>query len=52
MTNSKGFINKRGKDNKNIELVILKKPSTNVGCFDEIDLWLKLGWIKLYAKEK
>lgn len=38
--------------NKDIELVILKKPSTDVGCYEEIDLWLKLGWIKLYKEEK
>ena len=37
--------------NKNIELVILKMPSTNVGCYEEIDLWLKLGWIKLYEEK-
>lgn len=36
---------------RNIELIILKMPSTNVGCYEEIDLWLKLGWIKLYEKE-
>ena len=38
--------------NKNIELVILKEPSQDVGCYEEIDLWLKLGWIKLYKEEK
>lgn len=37
---------------KNIELVILKMPSTEVGCYEEINLWLKLGWIKLYKEEK
>ncbi len=37
--------------NKNIELVVLKMPSTNVGCYEEIDLWLKLGWIKLYEEK-
>lgn len=35
---------------KNIELVILKMPSTDVGCYEEINLWLKLGWIKLYEE--
>ncbi len=35
---------------KNIELIILKMPSSNVGCFEEINLWLKLGWIKLYEE--
>ncbi len=38
--------------NKNIELIILKKPSINVGCYEEIDIWLKLGWIKLFKEEK
>lgn len=38
--------------NKNIELVVFKMPSTNVGCYEEINLWLKLGWIKLYEEEK
>ena len=38
--------------NKNIELVILKMPSPEVQCYDEIYLWLKLGWIKLYKEEK
>ena len=38
--------------NKNIELVILKMPSPGVQCYDEICLWLKLGWIKLYKEEK
>lgn len=38
--------------NKKIELVVYKMPSTNVGCYEEINLWLKLGWIKLYEEEK
>ncbi len=38
--------------NKKIELVVFKMPSTNVGCYEEIELWLKLGWIKLYEEEK
>ncbi len=38
--------------NKNIELVVFKMPGTNVGCYEEIDLWLKLGWIKLYEEKK
>lgn len=37
---------------KNIELVVLKMPSKEVQCYEEIDLWLKLGWIKLYKEEK
>lgn len=38
--------------NKNIELIILKIPDKNVQCYEEINLWLKLGWIKLYWEEK
>ena len=37
---------------KNIELVILKMPSKEIQCYEEIDLWLKLGWIRLYEEEK
>lgn len=38
--------------NKKIELVLLKMPSTDVGCYEEINLWLQLGWIKIYKEEK
>ena len=38
--------------NKDIELIIFKIPSQDVGCYEEIILWLKLGWIKLYREEK
>lgn len=34
--------------NKEIQLVILKMPSENVPCYEEIKLWLSLGWITLY----
>lgn len=37
---------------KNIELVILKMPSKEIQCYEEINLWLKLGWIRLYEEEK
>ena len=37
--------------NKKIELVILKMPSKELGCFEEINLWLELGWIKLLEEE-
>ncbi len=37
---------------KNIELIILKMPSKDVQSYEEINLWLKLGWIKLYEEEK
>lgn len=36
---------------QDIELVILKMPTKDVGCYDEICLWLELGWIKLYGDE-
>lgn len=36
--------------NKNIQIIILRMPSTNVQSYEEINLWLKLGWIKLYDK--
>lgn len=36
---------------KNIELVILKRPGVDVDCYEEINLWLQLGWITLYEKE-
>lgn len=38
--------------NKNIELVIFKMPDTNAGCYEEINLWIKLGWIKLYDEKE
>jgi len=34
--------------NKNIEIILLKMPNKEVQSYDEINLWLKLGWIKLY----
>ena len=34
--------------NKNIDLRILKMPSREVQCYDEIKLWIELGWIKIY----
>ena len=34
--------------NKDIDLIVLKMPSQDVQCYEEISLWLKLGWIKLY----
>lgn len=38
--------------NKKLEIIILKMPSANINCYDEINLYLKLGWIKLYKEEK
>ena len=34
--------------NNNIEILLLKLPDKKVQCYDEITLWLNLGWIKLY----
>ena len=34
--------------NKNIELIILKMPGKDIQCYEEINLWVKLGWIKIY----
>ncbi len=33
--------------NFNIQIFIYKMPSKSVPCFDEINMWLTLGWIKL-----
>lgn len=38
-------------NNKNIELIILKMPSKEVSSYDEINLWLKLGWIKIWEEK-
>ncbi len=34
--------------NKNIEIILLQSPEEKVQSYDEITLWLKLGWIRLY----
>lgn len=36
--------------NKNLEVMLLQEPSASVQSYEEIVLWLKLGWIKLYEK--
>lgn len=38
--------------NKNIEIFIYKMPDKKVQCYDEINLYLQLGWIKLWNKSK
>lgn len=38
-------------NNKNIELIILKMPSKEVSSYAEINLWLKLGWIKIWEEK-
>lgn len=37
-------------ENKNTEVKLLKMPSKEVGCYDEINLWLKLGWVEILGK--
>ena len=33
---------------QNIEIILFKKPSDKIQAIDEINLWLELGWIKLF----
>lgn len=35
---------------KEIQIILLKMPSKEVQCYEEIALWLKLGWIRLYEE--
>lgn len=37
--------------NKNIEIYILNMPSYQVSSYEEVKVWLELGWIKLYEEE-
>ncbi len=37
---------------KNIKIWLLKEPSRETQSYDEIKLWLELGWIELYKKSK
>lgn len=36
--------------NKNIEVVLLRMPDKSVQSYNEVALWLKLGWIRLYEE--
>lgn len=36
---------------KDIKIYLLKKPSSSIGCYREICLWLELGWIELVIKK-
>ncbi len=36
---------------KEIELYILKMPSKEVTSYEEVALWLKLGWIKIWKED-
>lgn len=38
-------------NNRNILLMLLKMPSKEVNCYEEINLWLKLGWIKIWEEK-
>lgn len=38
-------------DKKDIDLVLLKMPSENTPCYEDIKLWLELGWIRLFEEE-
>lgn len=35
---------------RNVEISILKLPSKEQGCYDEINFWLEQGWIKIHKK--
>lgn len=37
--------------NKSIEVILLQLPKDNVQSYDEINLWLKLNWIKLFREQ-
>lgn len=33
---------------RNIKLLLARMPAKEVACYDEIVLWLKLGWVELF----
>ena len=37
---------------KKLQVILLKMPSKQVQSYDEIKLWLELGWIELYKDFK
>lgn len=37
---------------KRIEVMLFKMPEQRVPCFDEVELWLNLGWIKLFDENE
>lgn len=37
--------------NKNIEVILLQMPDKRVQSYDEVNLWLKLNWIKLFREQ-
>lgn len=34
-------------NHQNIDVILAKFPDKKVQCFEEIELWLRLGWIRL-----
>lgn len=38
-------------NDKKIEIILLQMPATNVQSYDEINLWIKLGWICIYDEK-
>jgi hypothetical protein len=38
-------------NDKNIKVILLQMPEERVQSYEEISLWLKLGWIKLYNSD-
>lgn len=36
---------------KNVDIYILKEPSKELGCYEEVKFWLDKGWIKLWGGE-
>jgi len=38
--------------NKNIKLILANKPSEKIACYDEVILWMELGWIDEIIKNK
>lgn len=36
---------------KKTEIYILKMPSKEQGCYEEVSFWLNKGWIKLYEEK-
>lgn len=38
--------------NKNKKIYILKMPSKEQGCYEEVKFWLDKGWIKLFDAKK
>jgi len=39
-------------NNKLIDVLFLKIPAKEIGCYDEIKIWKELGWIEMLDKSK